>query len=70
MSSIVIAITGASAMQIGERSIQLLLENNIDRKSLIIAHKVLNGLNRNEVFFSNKNTKNISFFEKFFSFFN
>ncbi len=28
MSSIVIAITGASAMQIGERSIQLLLENN------------------------------------------
>ena len=27
MSSIVIAITGASAMQIGERSIQLLLEN-------------------------------------------
>ena len=28
MSSIVVAITGASAMQIGERSIQLLLENN------------------------------------------
>ena len=28
MSSIVIAMTGASAMQIGERSIQLLLENN------------------------------------------
>ena len=28
MSSIVIGITGASAMQIGERSIQLLLENN------------------------------------------
>ena len=28
MRSIVIAITGASAMQIGERSIQLLLENN------------------------------------------
>ena len=28
MSNIVIAITGASAMQIGERSIQLLLENN------------------------------------------
>jgi len=28
MTSIVIAITGASAMQIGERSIQLLLENN------------------------------------------
>ena len=28
MSSIVIAITGASAMQIGERSIQLLLKNN------------------------------------------
>ena len=28
MSSIVIAITGASAMQIGERSLQLLLENN------------------------------------------
>ena len=28
MKSIVIAITGASAMQIGERSIQVLLENN------------------------------------------
>ncbi len=28
MKSIVVAITGASAMQIGERSIQLLLENN------------------------------------------
>tara|TARA_Y100001968_G_scaffold124044_1_gene113038 strand:+ start:6867 stop:7475 length:609 start_codon:yes stop_codon:yes gene_type:complete len=28
MNSIVIAITGASAMQIGERSIQVLLENN------------------------------------------
>tara|TARA_Y100001968_G_scaffold331338_1_gene385716 strand:- start:2058 stop:2666 length:609 start_codon:yes stop_codon:yes gene_type:complete len=28
MSSIVIAITGASAMQIGERSIELLLKNN------------------------------------------
>ena len=28
MNSIVIAITGASAMQIGERAIQLLLENN------------------------------------------
>ena len=28
MDSIVVAITGASAMQIGERSIQLLLENN------------------------------------------
>jgi len=28
MSSIVVAITGASAMQIGERSIQVLLENN------------------------------------------
>ena len=28
MKSIVIAITGASAMQIGERSVQLLLENN------------------------------------------
>lgn len=40
-----------------------------DRKSSIIAHKVLNGLNQNEIFFSNKSTKNISFFEKFFSFF-
>ena len=29
MKSIVIAITGASAMQLGERSIQLLLENNL-----------------------------------------
>ena len=45
-------------------------EDFSDRKNLIIAHKVLNGLNQNEIFFSNKNTKNISFFEKFFSFFN
>ncbi|WP_269605637.1 flavin prenyltransferase UbiX [Prochlorococcus marinus] len=30
MNSIVIAMTGASAMQIGERSIQVLLENNQD----------------------------------------
>ena len=29
MKSIVIAVTGASAMQLGERSIQLLLENNL-----------------------------------------
>ena len=29
MASIVIAITGASAMQIGERSVQLLLQNNL-----------------------------------------
>ena len=29
MKSFVLAITGASAMQIGERSIQLLLKNNI-----------------------------------------
>ena len=45
-------------------------EDFSERKSLIIAHKVLNGLNQNEIFFSNKNTKNMSFFEKFFSFFN
>ena len=45
-------------------------EDFSERKSLIIAHKVLNGLNQNEIFFSNKNIKNISFFEKFFSFFN
>ena len=45
-------------------------EDFSDRKSLIIANKVLNGINQNEVFFSKKNTKNISFFEKFFNFFN
>tara|TARA_Y100000590_G_C15683996_1_gene1000876 strand:+ start:530 stop:1231 length:702 start_codon:yes stop_codon:yes gene_type:complete len=45
-------------------------EDFSDRKSLILAHKVLNGFNQNEIFFSNKNTKNMSFFEKFFSFFN
>ena len=41
-----------------------------DRNSSIIAYKVLNGLNQNEIFFSNKKTKNVSFFEKFFSYFN
>ena len=45
-------------------------EDFSDRKSVIIANKVLNGLNPNEIFFSNKTTKNVSFFEKFFSFFN
>ncbi len=45
-------------------------EDFSDKKSSIIAYKVLNGLNQNEIFFSNKKTKNISFFEKFFSFFN
>ena len=44
-------------------------EDFSERKSLITAHKILNGLNQNEIFFSNKNTKNMSFFEKFFSFF-
>ena len=34
MKSIVIAITGASAMQLGERSIQLLLENNKNENSV------------------------------------
>jgi len=45
-------------------------EDFSDRKSSIIANKALNGLNPNEIFFSNKTTKNVSFFEKFFSFFN
>ena len=44
-------------------------EDFSDRKSLILAHKVLNGFNQNEIFVSNKNTKNMSFFEKFFHFF-
>tara|TARA_B100000900_G_scaffold338737_1_gene301020 strand:- start:508 stop:1209 length:702 start_codon:yes stop_codon:yes gene_type:complete len=41
-----------------------------EKESSILAGKVLNGLNQNEIFFSRKNTKNMSFFEKFFSFFN
>ena len=41
-----------------------------DNNDLIIARRVLNGLNNNEIFFSNKIRKNVSFFEKFFGFFN
>ena len=40
-----------------------------DNTNLLIARKALNGLNKNEIFFSNKGSKNMSFFEKFFSFF-
>ena len=35
-----------------------------------IAHKILNGLNENEVFLVTKKPKNVGFFEKFFNFFN
>ncbi len=35
-----------------------------------IALKILNGLNENEVFLTEKKSKNIGFFEKFFNFFN
>ena len=34
-----------------------------------IAQKVMNGLNENEVFLTNKSSKNAGFFEKFFDFF-
>ena len=35
MKSIVIAITGASAMQIAERSIQVLLENEVPLSEVV-----------------------------------
>ena len=41
MNSIVIAMTGASAMQIGERSVQILLENNLS-VDLILSDKSVN----------------------------
>jgi len=34
------------------------------------ANKILNGFNENEVFIADKNSKKLSFFEKFFDFFN
>ena len=45
-------------------------ENFSNSKSTIIAEKVLNGLNQNEIFYTKKSLKNHSFFEKFFNFFN
>ena len=44
--------------------------DNDDKDIHVIAHKILNGLNENEVFLTNKNPKNVGFFEKFFNFFN
>ena len=45
-------------------------ENFSNSKSTIMAKKVLNGLNQNEIFYTKKSLKNHSFFEKFFNFFN
>ena len=45
-------------------------ENFNHSKSTIIAQKVLNGLNQNEIFYEKKGPKKDSFFEKFFNFFN
>tara|TARA_B100001057_G_scaffold155684_1_gene155952 strand:- start:3118 stop:3819 length:702 start_codon:yes stop_codon:yes gene_type:complete len=36
----------------------------------LVSKKILNGFNQNEVSFINKRSKNLSFFEKFFNFFN
>ncbi len=36
----------------------------------LVSKKILNGFNENEVIFTNKRSKNLSFFEKFFNFFN
>ena len=44
-------------------------ENFNNSKSTIIAQKVLNGLNPNEIFYTKKAFKKHSFFEKFFNFF-
>ena len=45
-------------------------ENFNNSNSSIIAQKVLNGLNKNEIFYVKKSSKKLSFFEKFFNFFN
>ena len=36
----------------------------------LVSKKILSGFNENEVIFTNKKSKNLSFFEKFFNFFN
>ena len=41
-----------------------------DSDLFFTAQKNLNGLNKNEVFLTNKSLKNKGFFEKFFNFFN
>ena len=45
-------------------------KNFNNSKSTIIAQKVLNGLNENEIFYAKRISKKHSFFEKFFNFFN
>ena len=45
-------------------------ENFNNSNSSIIAQKVLNGLNKNEIFYVKKSSKKLNFFEKFFNFFN
>ena len=45
-------------------------ENITSSKTSITASKILKGLNQNEIFILGKTPKNISFFEKFFKFFN
>ena len=45
-------------------------ENFNNSKSTVIAQKVLNGLNQNEIFYTKKSSNKHSFFEKFFNFFN
>jgi len=45
-------------------------KNFNNSKSTVIAQKVLNGLNQNEIFYKKKSSNKHSFFEKFFNFFN
>lgn len=45
-------------------------ENFNNSNSSIIAQKILNGLNKNEIFYVKKSSKKLNFFEKFFNFFN
>ncbi len=45
------------------------LENK-DDNLYTIAEKILDGFNENEVYITNKNSKKLGFFEKFFNFFN
>ena len=42
---------------------------NSDKEISEMAHKILNGYNENEISFIAKNTKKLSFFEKFFQLF-
>ena len=45
-------------------------KDNNERNIYVLADRLINGLNENEIFLVNKVRKNKGFFEKFFNFFN